>query len=165
MSLPSFQKAMTVLVDPWKTIVKIVSDRFHEDYFSNFVILGKYDGIEKVKINAWAIVGLAPGQSGFLECHVTAGKASNKAFWISELRDTLKVLSSSENPALEEIQLLGGTLHARLGIDKHHVVGMVSLHQTTETKQSFAVLWTHPEIERPLVEKIMKYVLNDRLQT
>src|SRR3989344_429938 len=162
MTLPSFQLSMIEFIEPWKTLVQIVGDNFESGYFENFVILGKYSDDEQVTMNAWSIVGLAPGHQDFLECKLVSGSTEqDKAFWISEMRDVLSVLSLPEYSNTKRVQLLGDIIHASLGVEKCHVIGMLSIHQTVRSKQSFAVLWKHPKISRPLVEEIMRYVLND----
>lgn len=156
---------MSDFIEPWKTLVQLADEGFSNDYFPNFRILGEYSGDEVVDMNAWSIVGLAPGYHTFLECHLITGKETDKPFWVSELRDTLPALSTAQDFNEAQVLILGGAVHSRLGLDKHHVVGIISLHQTRQSKQSFAILWINPEIKRPLVEQIMKYVLEGRLKT
>ena len=163
MSLPSFQEAMTQFIEPWKTLVEIVNTHFHQKYFSNFVILGQYSADEKVIMNAWSIVGLAPGCHTFLECHLTTGTETEKPHWVQKLREALPALSVIPELAKVDLHFLGGSMHAKLGLDKTHVIGMISLHQTVTTKEDFIVLWKHPHLPRSLVESIMKGVLEKRL--
>jgi len=161
MPLPSFQESADSFVEPWKTLVQFADEGFQKDYFSNFLVTGKHPEDEKFEMNAWSIVGLAPSYPAFLECHLTAGKEKDKPFWVSELRDVCSVLSVPKNPTI----LLSGIIHNQLGSNKHHIIGMISLQQTKESKKSFGVLWTNPQIDRSIVEEIIRYVLEKRLKT
>jgi len=168
MPLPtSFQKAMDNFTDPWKTLVQIMGqelDRSDQEGFSNFRILGENSGDEKVTINAWTLVGLAPGHRNFLECHCAAGEEKDKPFWIRELRDAVAVLQLPANPTPKRMmKIMGGMTHASLGLNQHHVIGIISLHQTEQSKKSFAILWVNPRVDRILVEEILKHVLEERL--
>jgi len=164
MSLPSFKQSSILFQEPYKTLVKLADEGLHSDYLSNYLVLGKYDGEEKIAMNAWSIVGLAPGCHGFLECRLMSGKETDRPYWSSELQDVIGVFDTPKDYNLQKVTILGGVLHSQLGLKNHHIVGMISLHQTIKSKHSFAVLWQNTRIKRPIVELIMKYVLEERLK-
>lgn len=163
MLLPPFKYAIGQFPEPFKTLVGIVNYYWSENYFSNYVIWGNYDNKdEPVKMNVWSIVGIAPRYENFLECHVCTTE-EEKPYWISKLREI--ALALTINPKIESVNLnlLGGIIRGKLGKDKVHVIGMITLHQIIKSKQDFAVLWTHPDLQRDLVEYILKKVLEVRL--
>lgn len=164
MSLQSFNEIAEGFPEPWKTLIKKTGEFLDEDSFSNFVILGKLPGDEESNLNACSIVGLSPEYDAFLECHFVVGEEKDKPFWIAELRDVLPALSRPKSTD-ERIGFLANTIHLNLGLNKCHVLGMISLHQTIKSRHSFAVLWQNPKIKRSYVEEILNYVLDERLKT
>lgn len=165
MSLSSFQESLDEFIEPWKTLVRIVSERFHKERFlNNFVVSGEYPHDEQVVINAWSIVGIVPGCPAFLECHLTSGgEEHERSHWVSRLREACSALSL--DPELTDQSAILTCLAVRKTLGEGaHVVGMLSLHQTIGSKKDFAVLWTHPQLKRSAVEHIVKKVLDVRLK-
>lgn len=119
-------------------------------------------------MNAWAIVGMAPESYAlthvFLECHLTTGTREDKPKWVSQLHEITSGFSVPSEFAALHPALVGGILHAKLGCNDFHVVGMISLHRTVKSNKDFAVLWMHPQLDQSVVEYAMKVVLNERLK-
>lgn len=163
MSVSSFQKMFAQAAEPWRTLIGIVEEQFEKNFFANYVVCGEYPPNESLTMDAWSIVGLFPGHHAFVECHFTSGTDREKPTYIRWFRDVLENLSVSRSLAQLNPSLLGGSIHAKLGKKKAHVVGMLSLHQTVETHRNIAVLWVHPDLSREVVSYVMKKVLEKRL--
>lgn len=166
MSLPTFQKALTHFVDPWRSLVQLFCE--HLDDYPNAVVQGQYPADEQVTMNAWAIVGLAPQSlkltHRFLEGHLTTGNVDDKPKWISQLLEATSSFSVPLQFAGLNPDLIGQILESKLGLNKLHVVGVISLHCTVRSNQDFVVLWMNRHLNRSTVEYVMKIVLNERLK-
>lgn len=166
MSLASFQESLAEFVEPWRSLVQVMCERW--DDYPNAVVLGEYPGDEQVIMDAWTVVGLAPESLNlthvFMECHLMTGTMDEKPKWISQLREVASGFSVPHQFAGLNPALIGGMVQAKLGPSDFHVVGMISLHRTVKSNNDFAVLWMHPQLNRAVVEYVMKIVLNERLK-
>lgn len=159
MPIHSIKETSKSFEEPYRSIIELVDESINMNYLENFVVYGNYDGKEKTYMNALLIAGLAPNYSNFLTAFLSSGKADDMPFWEEEMKDLIPFIENSKELGWKRLKLISEGMHACLGKNKHHIAGMLSLHQTVQTKKSFGVLWKKPSIDRTVVEKILTYTL------
>lgn len=137
--------------------------------FYNFIIYGPRSRREKCRLNAFCIIGLAPGSETFVTYHACSGRKELDGHGeLLEARSlaflkkiTLEYTLPLEWEAGDAILFLD-PVRQTLG-EGYQVIGAVTTHQILSTKEDFVILWTNPKIRRPISDYIVREVIKKRL--
>lgn len=166
MALPPFRETLEKFLEPWKSIVRMVGERWDEERFlNNYVVWGEYPRDEQVVMNAWSMVGIAPECPDLLECHLTSGDQEHeRSHWVSRLQAACSVLPLAPELSGKGFAFLYTITRLKLG-EGTHIVGILSLHQLAGGTKECGVLWTNPELNPNAVKHIMKMTLDRQLKS
>jgi len=162
MSLPSFQKCSEKFPEPYKELVNIAGTELES--FSNYIVSDQYSNDEQVKMYAFSIVGISPGYSELLECHIVSGGEYEEAKLLSKMYDIAKKLKTTQSLEIFNLSTIASIVHRNLGVNYSHVIGILCICKAIESKKDCTLLWTNSNLNRPLVEHIVKIVLLSRLK-